>query len=302
MGFDRDGEIYIIETKLYKNPDKRLVVAQVLDYGASLWNSYSDFNDFLNLIDNEINSKFNVNLRHRLEEFFNISTDDVSDLLDNVKRNLGDGNFRFVVLMDKLHDKLRDLILFINQNSRFDIFGVELEYYRFNDYEIIIPKLFGTEVKKEVGSTTTKRKKWNWESFSQKLRENYGEVVKRAAKELLDFFSRNDIRVDWTSSLRGSFIPILESENGGFYPFAIHGGGKIEWNAPHQGDYAPAPFDKPEKRSEILSRFKGLKGVTVDPEKVNGYSALDFPLKSVSDEKVREVFFGTVVWIRDELK
>ena len=44
LGVDKDGEIYIIETKLYKNPDKRLVVAQVLDYGASLWknstNSY----------------------------------------------------------------------------------------------------------------------------------------------------------------------------------------------------------------------------------------------------------------------
>jgi hypothetical protein len=37
LGINKDGEIYIIETKLYKNPDKRLVVAQVLDYGASLW-------------------------------------------------------------------------------------------------------------------------------------------------------------------------------------------------------------------------------------------------------------------------
>ena len=39
IGIDKDGEIYIVETKLYKNPDKRLVVAQVRDYGASLWRS-----------------------------------------------------------------------------------------------------------------------------------------------------------------------------------------------------------------------------------------------------------------------
>ena len=32
LGVDRDGEIYCIETKLYKNPDKRLVVAH-----AGLW-------------------------------------------------------------------------------------------------------------------------------------------------------------------------------------------------------------------------------------------------------------------------
>jgi len=37
LGVDADGSVYMVETKLYKNPDKRLVVAQVLDYGASLW-------------------------------------------------------------------------------------------------------------------------------------------------------------------------------------------------------------------------------------------------------------------------
>ncbi|MCK4826105.1 hypothetical protein KA005_60725, partial [bacterium] len=34
LAFDQDGEIYIVETKLYKNPDKRKVLAQLLDYGA----------------------------------------------------------------------------------------------------------------------------------------------------------------------------------------------------------------------------------------------------------------------------
>lgn len=37
VALDQNGDIYLIETKLYKNPDKRQVIAQVLDYGASLW-------------------------------------------------------------------------------------------------------------------------------------------------------------------------------------------------------------------------------------------------------------------------
>src|SRR3989338_3163994 len=37
LAIDKDGDIYLVETKLYKNPDKRTVVAQALDYGASLW-------------------------------------------------------------------------------------------------------------------------------------------------------------------------------------------------------------------------------------------------------------------------
>jgi RecB family endonuclease NucS len=40
LGVDKDGELYLIETKFYKNPDKRTVVAQVLDYGASLWSNF----------------------------------------------------------------------------------------------------------------------------------------------------------------------------------------------------------------------------------------------------------------------
>jgi len=201
LGFDKDGEIYIIETKLYKNPDKRLVVAQMLDYGASLWNSYNDLNEFISTIDDEINNKFDVSLKHKLVEFFNIAGEDVSELMENVKRNLNDGNFRFVVLMDKLHDKLKDLIVFINQNSRFDIFGVELEYYKYNEYEIMIPKLFGSEVKKEVGSTS-KRKTWNWASFSQRLKENFGDDAVEVAQSIIDFANQNGIKIYWTSSQR----------------------------------------------------------------------------------------------------
>jgi len=50
LGIDQDGNLYIIETKLYKNPDKRLVVAQVLDYGASLWKNTNDFEGFMTFL------------------------------------------------------------------------------------------------------------------------------------------------------------------------------------------------------------------------------------------------------------
>src|SRR3989344_8145326 len=46
LALDKNGQLYIIETKLYKNPDKRLVVAQVLDYGAALWSHFLDFGEF----------------------------------------------------------------------------------------------------------------------------------------------------------------------------------------------------------------------------------------------------------------
>lgn len=149
LGVDSDGELYVIETKLHKDPDKRIVVAQVLDYGAALWRSYNDFNDFVKIIDKQVNDKFFINLNQKLCEFFEIEEEGVIAILENLKKNLNDGNFKFVVLMDKLPNQLKDLILFINQNSRFDIFGVELEYFKYQDLEIMIPKLYGSEVKKK---------------------------------------------------------------------------------------------------------------------------------------------------------
>lgn len=299
LGFDKDGEIYIIETKLYKNPDKRLVVAQVLDYGASLWHSYNDSNEFLSAIDEKINKKFEVSLNHKLEDFFDIVDEDVSALRENVKRNLKDGNFRFVVLMDKLHDKLKDLIVFINQNSRFDIFGVELEYYKYQDYEIMIPKLFGSEVK-----SASKRKRWNWESFSQQRLKKFGDETVEAARSIIDFAEKNGIKIDWSPSEIGSFIPcfISESSDKGFYPFTIQGDGEIKWNAPRQGDKAPAPFNKPEKRKEILTRIGEIKGATVDLNNVNGFSALTLPLRVIANEDSRSEFFKILLWIKETLE
>jgi hypothetical protein len=154
LGVDKDGEIYLIETKLYKNPDKRTVVAQVLDYGASLWSNYRDFNNFIEQVNTYTNKDFSQNISQRLNDFFGISDEEVKVLLDSVRRNLNDGNFKFVVLMDHLHDQLRDLIVYLNNNSEFTVYAVELEYYKHKEFEILIPKLYGAEVKKDLGKSS----------------------------------------------------------------------------------------------------------------------------------------------------
>jgi len=51
LGIDNNGNLYLIETKLYKNTDKRMVIAQILDYGASMWVYFVDFSDFLGKLD-----------------------------------------------------------------------------------------------------------------------------------------------------------------------------------------------------------------------------------------------------------
>jgi hypothetical protein len=150
IGVDKEGEIYLVETKLYKNPDKRTVVAQVLDYGASLWKTYTNFEVFMSQLEAHVIKKFQKPLGEQVKEFYGISDDELGQFNERMQTNLNDGNFKFVVLMDQLHAQLKDLILFINQNSRFNIYGVELEYYKYESYEILIPKLYGAQVKKDI--------------------------------------------------------------------------------------------------------------------------------------------------------
>jgi len=207
LGIDKDGEIYLIETKLYKNPDKRLVVAQVMDYGASIWRSGLDFNQFVSMIEESISKNFKINLNQKLTEFFDLEEEEIIQLLKNIERNLNDGKFKFVVLMDKLHDQLKDLIVYINENSKFDIFAVELEYYKYESFEILIPKLFGAEVKKDIEVASARQtKSWDEENFFVEAKNSLSNKEFLIASELYEFFKDNFAIKFGTGITCGSFI------------------------------------------------------------------------------------------------
>lgn len=215
IGLDENGEIYIIETKLFKNPDKRQVVAQALDYGASLWGDDGGYESIIRNIENSTYSNFHIQLNQRLMEYFALSDDEEVDiLLDNFKTNLNEGTFKFIVLMDRIDKRLKDLILFINQNSQFDIYAVELEFYKHEEYEIIIPRIFGAEVKKNINArlSSPKRRKWTKELFFDEINNQLSEESARAVKRLYEFSEKYADRIDWgTGAVNGSFNPKLQN-------------------------------------------------------------------------------------------
>jgi len=212
LGVDGDGELYLVETKLYKNPDKRLVVAQVLDYGASLWGAGGSFDRFIGTIEEQVGKTFGVGLNQKMKEFFALEADDdVAVLRNNLQNNLNKGNFRFVVLMDKLHSQLRDLIVFINANSRFDIYAVEVEYYKHEGFEIVIPKLFGAEVKKDVAiaPSTATRRKWDEDSFFKDVQQKLDKEDVEIIKTVYEFSKSTADEIKWgTGVVSGSFNPV----------------------------------------------------------------------------------------------
>lgn len=211
IGIDEEGEIYIVETKLYKNSDKRKVVAQALDYGAALWKHSNDFNQFLMRLDEDVQKRFKTSLNEKLKEFYNLNEEELDNLFENIKDNLSDGNFQFVVLMDKLDSRLKDLILYVNQSSQFNVYAVELDYYEHESHEIIIPKLYGTEVKKNINVTSSKRVNWTEEKLLMQAKKLLSKKDYDNFKKIYDFSQKNADENRFGSGKIGTINPIWHS-------------------------------------------------------------------------------------------
>jgi hypothetical protein len=212
IGIDAYGELYIVETKLYKNADKRTVIAQALDYGAALWKHSNDFNEFLGILDGHTQKVFGLRTTEKIKEFFQLGDEEVAAIIEKARANLNDGAFHFVILMDKLEDRLKDLVLFVNQNSQFDVYVVELEYYKHDSYEIIIPKIFGAEVKKDisVSSTSSVRQKWTEAMLMDDAQKNYSAHEFAAFKKVYEFSKKTADEVRLGTGSYASFSPIYE--------------------------------------------------------------------------------------------
>jgi hypothetical protein len=185
LAIDKDGEIYVVETKLYRNPDKRTVVAQAIDYGASLWR-HCTYDEFMIIVNSEMNKKFSKSFEEKIKDFYDLDDEQIISILEAIKNNLQQGIIKFVILMDSIQDRLKDLIVYINQNSQFDIYAVQMEYYKFESYEIMIPKLFGMEVKKNVSGRTSTE--WSEGKFLADAREKIkDDNTYKTLCELYDF-------------------------------------------------------------------------------------------------------------------
>jgi len=115
---DDDGRIYIVETKLQKNSDRRTVIAQLLDYAAQMGKESFD----------AFQSKIKERTGKNLDEILGDLGESV-EILDRVKQNLAEKNFVLVVAMDNIEPRLKDTIIHLNRDWEMDIFGIELNRY-----------------------------------------------------------------------------------------------------------------------------------------------------------------------------
>ena len=284
LAIDKEGEIYIIETKLYKNPDKRTVIAQALDYGAALWAHQIDLSTFLGIVEKEIQGKFGLSFEEKVKEFFELQDETIDVLKSSIQNNLKDGRLKFIILMDSIDSRLKDLIVYVNQNSKFDIYGVQFKFYQVDNYEIVIPKLFGAEVKKDLSPRPAKII-WDENLFFKDLVANVGEKKSNIARAILDWYMSKGVNIKWgTGAKIGTFYPTLEIDGKQIHPFGVLSNGKIE--IVFQG----YPLDH-EAKSQLIKDINSIGEISIPEKAADTWSS--FPLSYLEDEPVLERFIRT---------
>jgi len=218
---DNDGELYIVETKLFRNPDKREVLAQVLDYGAAIWDEYADQpQDFVDYLGKRLGGLESL-VSLLAQEF-----DDPDSVLEGIKKCIASGNFRFVVLMDAVPAELRRLVQFVNSMSRFVVYAVEVKHYLWENLHIYVQNVYGPTSRPPIAPPRTR---WDEEKFFQDLAERTDPQVVEAVKKVLAFCRDHGANIHWgTGKDSGSLIPKFSfKEIGPRAPFFIRSNGYL---------------------------------------------------------------------------
>lgn len=230
LAVDGDGDIYLIETKLYKNPDKRLVLAQVLDYGAAIWSGYEQPDDFVTRLDQLLVGRGQAGLAARLQEAYSLEGAALAEYMDQLKAAVSDGRFKFVVLMDRLDERLRDLISFINSNSQFQFLGIGVDFYRHDSVDIIIPTLYGAEtIRKSPSVQSGSRRRWDKDRFFGDLEQRVDSAQLAAIRRLFEW-TTGVADVSWGTGARHGSFSAKFSDVSQKSVFSVYSNGELSLN------------------------------------------------------------------------
>jgi len=136
-----NGDISIIETKLWRNPEsRRKVIAQILDYANELSNwSYED-------LQREINRKLNRK-GNTLYEIIKENTNELlineADFVDNVSRNLSRGKFLLIIIGDGIKEGAMNIANYLSSSAHLNfMFGmIELTLFQIDEKtRVVIPR------------------------------------------------------------------------------------------------------------------------------------------------------------------
>ena len=222
IGFDKDGNIVIVECKLAKNTEiKRKVIGQIIEYAAFLWGlSYEDIDAISMRSEGKTLSelaKASIGRDFKPEEF-----------IMGVENSLTQGNFELIIAVDKINHELERIIEYLDKSERpgVQIRALEVRLFANGDTQIIAPRLYG---KPRLIQASRREKKWNWEEYIKDCESKSGKAVTKLNKSLFEFTKKNaDSWRFGEGFVRGSFTYRMKKNDKMVSIFSVFTDGKIE--------------------------------------------------------------------------
>ena len=264
LAVDQTGQLYILETKLKTNSDRRQVVSQVIDYASNLWRNWSkDVDSFLKTTD----------LLAKVKQDGRLDEESILDFLAKLSETLQSGSFKLIVLMDKIDQHLKNLISFINSSSKFSVYAVELLYYQKNDLEIIIPKLYGAETGSSAKHRSSKYEDSTPDQFWQDVKDK-GLIDVGLVRQVLTTLSsivESDGQIKYRFSKQYQHHYVVLKVDNKYYPWILYPNGKLRIYCGANTVYHSIN----KKVLEILAKNERLGKTSTDIEKQHTVFYLD---------------------------
>lgn len=217
---DDHGEIYLIETKLATNDDiRRKVVGQILEYAAYLWKQDYEW------LDNKVREKTGKSLS---ECFQNVKDWVKEDFEEATAKNLQEGLFKLVVVVDRITPQLRKITEFAMERG-LTVYPVELRYFKDKSgTEVLMPTVFNVPMEMKV-TPSAPRRIWDEQSFFDDARNKMDERTLSTLNKVYTF-SKDLGKITWGHGAKsGTFRADIVFRDKQIPFFTISSSGKRNW-------------------------------------------------------------------------
>ena len=271
---DQDGVPTFVEVK--RSTDTRIrreVVAQMLDYAANAtvyWPASRLRQTFEEHCDDPGTA---------LYDNLGVAPEETDSFWEKVDSNLRLGKLRLLFVADEIPASLQRIIEFLNgQMTDTEVLGLEIkQFVSSTNHRTLVPKLIGQTVS-SVQAKSSQRFEWTEESFLDRVQNISGEAVEHVCENLLRDFTQMGCYIYWgQGGKQAGFVPILPGKHKDHQLIAVYSYSaktKVEIYFQH----FKAPFDRDEKKRELMNKFNSIAGIQIGEEFINRRPSIDCTL------------------------
>lgn len=293
---DQEGVPTLVEVKRGTDPRiRRELVGQMLDYAANAVIYWP-----VELIRSRLIARCEaekISADERLSDFLGEEAD-ADAFWAKVKTNLQARRVRMVFVADVIPPELRRIVEFLNeQMDPAEVLALEIKQYVGAELRTLVCSVIGRTAEAEQKKGRLVRT-WDEETFFASAIDKCGPPIVDSIKRVYDWARMNQA-ISWGKGLRNGAFGVGDPESGTAVLWAYDNGQIV---LPASNLKRLPPFDHPERRQALVSKFNTIPGVAIpDGDPASG-SWPSFQLKALPIPDGAQRLVEVLAWVFGEIE